>query len=91
MVNDIGDSLPQSIGRSLYVDDFAIWVSASSTRYMERQLQLSIGSLERWAGQNGFRFSATKTAAVHFCRRRRQCPDMELQLYREPITRSDSS
>ena len=67
MVNDIGDALPQSVGRSLFVDDFAIWLSASSTRYMERQLQLAIATLEKWSMYNGFRFSTSKTVAVHFC------------------------
>ena len=85
MVNDIGDSLPKTIGRSLFVDDFAVWLSASSTRYMERQLQLAIAALERWSAENGFRFSTVKTVAVHFCRRRRICPDMELFLYGRQI------
>ena len=91
MVNDIGNNIPRSIGRSLYVDDFAIWLSASSTRYLERQLQLAIARLERWAGQNGFRFSVAKTVTVHFCRRRRHCPDMELRLYGQPVPVQPSS
>ena len=85
MVNDIGDALPQSVGRSLFVDDFAIWLSASSTRYMERQLQLAIATLEKWSMYNGFRFSTSKTVAVHFCRRRRHCPDMEIRLHGQQI------
>ena len=85
MINDIGDTLPQSIGRSLFVDDFAIWSCASSTRYTERQLQLAISNLERWCMKNGFLFSTSKTTAVHFCRRRQTCTDMELYLRGQPI------
>ena len=34
---------------------------------------------------NGFRFSTSKTVTVHFCRRRRHCPDMEIRLHRQQI------
>ena len=30
MISDVGDSLPQGIGRSLFVDDLAVWCSAST-------------------------------------------------------------
>ena len=76
MINDIGDELPAAIGRSLFVDDLAIWYSASSARLMSRQLQLAVSRLERWSRENGLRFSTAKTVAVHFCRRR--CSDTEL-------------
>ena len=76
MINDIGDELPAAIGRSLFVDDLAIWYSASSARLMSRQLQLAVSQLERWSRENGLRFSTAKTVAVHFCRRR--CSDTEL-------------
>ena len=84
--NDIVDYISPSIGRALFVDDFAIWTSASSTRTLERQLQLAVSRLERWSTVNGFRFSAAKTVAVHFCRfRRHPCPDSTVQLYGEAI------
>ena len=70
MINDIGDQLPPVIGRSLFVDDLAVWYSASSTRAVSRQLQLAVARLERWSTENGLRFSTTKTVAVHF----RGCP-----------------
>ena len=76
MINDIGDELPAAIGRSLFVDDLAIWYSASSTRLMTRQLQLAVARLEKWSEENGLRFSTAKTVAVHFCRRR--CSDTDL-------------
>ena len=77
MMNDIGEDLPASVGRSLFVDDFAIWLSASSPRFMSRQLQLAVRRLERWSLTNGLRFSAAKTVAIHFCRSRR-CPEPQL-------------
>ena len=47
----------------------------------ERQLQLAVSSLERWSVRNGFRFSTTKTKAMHFCRRRGNCQGVPLRLY----------
>ena len=47
-INDIGSVLPQSIGRPLFADDFAIWCSSPSTPTLERQLQLAVTRLERW-------------------------------------------
>ena len=38
MINDIGDELPAAIGRSLFVDDLAIWYSAFTPRLVSRQL-----------------------------------------------------
>ena len=85
MINDIGDQLPPVIGRSLFVDDLAVWYSASSTRAVSRQLQLAVARLERWSTENGLRFSTTKTMAVHFCRRRCSDPHLRIQLYGQSI------
>ena len=85
MINDIGDSLSPAIGRALFVDDFSIWLSVSSTRAVECQLQLAVSRLERWSASNSLRFSTAKTAMVRFCRRRRPCPDMTVKLYGERI------
>lgn len=76
MINDIDSTLPPSIGRSLFVDDFAMWCSSSSTLAAQRQLQLAVNKIASWGTQNGFRFSTFKTTGVHFCRRRGTCPDM---------------
>ena len=76
VINDIADELPSAVGRSLFVDDLAVWCSASSVRHVTRQLQLAVARLEKWTSENGLRFSAAKTTAVHFCRRR--CTDTQL-------------
>ena len=81
MINDIANSIPLSIGQSLFVDDFAIWCVSRSTPAMERQLQLAVTRLERWATLNGFRFSTAKTKAMHFCRSRGNCVGVPLRLY----------
>ena len=85
VINDIGENLPASIGRSLFVDDLAIWFSASNSRHMARQLQLAVTRLERWSKENGLRFSTAKTVSVHFCRRRCSDPSLGLRLYGQTI------
>ena len=85
MINDIGDELPTAVGRSLFVDDLAVWYSASSPRLASRQLQLAVSRLERWGAENGLRFSTAKTVAVHFCRRRCADLDLGIRLYGQQI------
>jgi ribonuclease HI len=85
LINDICDSLPPTIHRSLFVDDFAVWVSTSTSVSAQRQLQLCIDGLTRWSLLNGFRFSVGKTVCLHFCRRTRYCPDIVLRLYGQRI------
>lgn len=85
MINDVVDVLPHSIGRSLFVDDFAIWCTSLSRSALERQLQLAVTRLERWASLNGLKFSTTKTKAMHFCRRRGDCSGVPLRLNRVTI------
>ena len=81
LINDICSSLPPTVRRSLFVDDFAIWVSTSTSVSAQRQLQLCVDSLTRWSLLNGFKFSTEKTVCIHFCRRTRYCPDIRLRLY----------
>lgn len=90
MVNDIGDLLPSHVGRSLFVDDFAIWVTSSTTLSAESQLQHCLDQLSEWSTFNGFRFSTTKSTCVHFCNRRRPCADPRIKLYDTviPVVRS---
>ena len=51
---------------SLFVDDFALCVSAKHLRQAERQLQLCVNKVQEWVCKNGFKFSETKTVTVHF-------------------------
>ena len=83
MINDIDQYLSPAISRALFVDDLSVWVSTSCTRSAERQLQVAVTQLEKWSSVNGLRFSTAKTAAMHFCRRRRPCPDISVRLHGE--------
>ena len=67
-INSITKILQNSIDCSLYVDDFLIcYKSKADVNIIERQLSLQLNKLEKWADENGFKFSVNKTKALHFC------------------------
>jgi hypothetical protein len=52
---------------------------------IERQLQLCLNKINKWAMKNGFKFSSSKTVGMHFCNKRGLHPDPELKLYHSSI------
>jgi hypothetical protein len=48
---------------------------------VERQLQICLNKIEKWAMENGFKFSSSNTLGMHFCNKRGLHPDPELELY----------
>jgi hypothetical protein len=47
---------------------------------IERHLQLCLKKIEKWAMDNAFEFSSSKTIAMHFCNKGGLYPDQQLQL-----------
>ena len=84
-INSIAKCLQNDVTCSLYVDDFTICYRSSYLPAAERKLQLCLSKLEKWADENGFRFSPSKTVAVHFSNKRGAQPDPELKLYGSQI------
>ena len=70
-INSIADVIPASFEKSLFVDDFSITCSSRNMASIERQLQLCLNKVEKWADENGFKFSKTKTVCMHFCNKRK--------------------
>ena len=66
-INSIADVIPASFEKSLFVDDFSITCSSRNMASIERQLWLCLNKVEKWADENGFKFSKTKTVCMHFC------------------------
>ena len=83
--NNIAKTIPKNIEKSLYVDDLAIYYRGRNMSTVERQLQQALNNIERFADDNGFRFSIQKTNCVHFCRRPLH-PEPSLKLYKSEIT-----
>ena len=59
--------LGNGIDGSLYVDDFLICYQSKQMNTIERHLQLCLNKIQKWADENGFKFSKTKTVSMHFC------------------------
>ncbi|MCG8430697.1 MAG: endonuclease/exonuclease/phosphatase family protein [Candidatus Omnitrophica bacterium] len=79
-INSITETLRPSADCSLYVDDFVVCYRGASMPTIERQLQLQLNSIQKWADTNGFKFSPEKTAAVHFCNKKKKHADPDLYL-----------
>ena len=47
---------------------------------IDRQLQLCLNKIQKWANENGFKFSLTKTVSMHFCNLRKLHPEPTLTL-----------
>ena len=84
-INSIADVIPASFEKSLFVDDFSITCSSRNMAAIERQLQLCLNKVEKWADENGFKFSKTKTVCMHFCNKRKLHPDPTLTIYNSQI------
>ena len=84
-INSLAKALNDNIEGSLYVNDFLICYQGKKMNNTERQLQLCLNKIEKWAMKNGFKFSSSKTRGMHFCNKRGLHPDPELKLYNSPI------
>jgi ribonuclease HI len=80
-INSIVKCLPPNVRGSLYVDDFLICYRSKDMRCLERQLQFCLNKIQRWADENGFQFSKSKSVCMHFCHKRIPHPDPELKIY----------
>ncbi|KAG8284048.1 hypothetical protein J6590_108227 [Homalodisca vitripennis] len=69
-INDIASCVAPPVHCSLFVDDFAIFVTAKRLSTTERALQLTINRLVKWCGRTGFTFSLPKTRCMVFSRLR---------------------
>ena len=80
-INSIAELIPSEFEKSLFVDDLSISCSSRNMASIERKFQLCLNKIEKWADENGFKFSKTKTVCIHFCNQRKLHPDPTLTLY----------
>ena len=66
-INTIVKALNPGVDCSLYVDDFLICYRSKHIHTIERQLKQCLNKIQKWALENGFKFSKTKTQCMHFC------------------------
>ena len=70
-INKIVNNIHSPVNCSLFVDDLAIYCSSYDAVTACRYLQKAIDDINKWAEENGFKFSPQKTIAVRFTRSRR--------------------
>jgi hypothetical protein len=58
-INSLAKIVSDNIEGSLYVDDFLICYRGKNMNNIERQLQLCLNKIEKWAMENGFKFSSS--------------------------------
>jgi len=73
-------TLSLGIDWSLYVDDFVIYYKSKHIHTINRQLQLCLHKIQRWADDNGFKLSMSKTVCLHFCNLRTPHPEPNLTI-----------
>ncbi|XP_046684647.1 uncharacterized protein LOC124370407 [Homalodisca vitripennis] len=86
-INGITACVRHPVRCSLFVDDFAVYVSARRLVTAERSLQLTIKRIEEWSRRTGFSFSTSKTQCITFSRLRNYL-EPSLTLNRSRITSS---
>ena len=84
-INSIAKIIDQDIDGSLFVDDFSIICSSPNMSSIEEKLQKCLNKIEKWADENGFIFSKTKTVSIHFCRKRKLHLDPQLTINNKKI------
>jgi len=77
--------LPVGVRGSLYVDDFCICFRSKSLIAIVRQILRLINSIQKWADENGFQFSKSKTVCMHFTQLPSASADLDLKLYGAPV------
>ena len=77
-INGIASVIPKDILFTLFVDDLSLSFAATRMSVAERKMQLAINRIVEWAERRGFKFSVSKTVAVHFCRIKGVHPDPDL-------------
>ena len=65
---------------SLYVDDCTINYKLRYIHKIERKLQCNINKINKWAIENRFKSSETKTKCIHFCNKRNLHKDPKLNI-----------
>jgi hypothetical protein len=65
-INSLARVLNDNIEGSPYVDDFLICYRGKNMNTIERQLQLCLNKIEKWAMENEFKFSSLKLYGCTF-------------------------
>ena len=85
-INSVATVIPKDVLFALFVDDLSLSFAASHVAVAERKLPLTINKITDWAAKRGFKLSASKTVAMHFCNIGSIHPDPDLYMYGQRIS-----
>lgn len=63
--NEIANKLLSNLLKTVYVDDFALYLSNRNTRTITGQLQLALNQVVKWTQETRFTFSFTGFTLFH--------------------------
>ena len=66
LINDIFDTVPPAVKKSLYADDGALWVCSPSISDASNTLQISLDGVAKWSDRWGLNISHSKTHIITF-------------------------
>lgn len=84
-MNKVTSFIPNNTKISLFADDIVIYTKGKNLSTIQRNLQRTISNMELWSASTGFKFSKTKTRAIHFCRLRKEHVKPVLKIEETPI------
>ena len=88
-INEMPRQVTNGVNSTLYVDDFAIFTTASNPAHSSRAIQNSINKLQQWTKSKGMKFSSEKTVAIKFEKRKKgDEPELRLDNKRIRVTES---
>lgn len=67
-INNVASRIQTPVKISLFADDLTLYCKGRNVNSIQGHLQSSIEHLVEWTKQTGFKFSLTKTNAIHFTR-----------------------
>ena len=70
-INSITECVHRDFRRTLYADDFSLSYASSRLDVAERQIQLALGWVTRWADSHGLKFSPSKDSCYAFLSKQR--------------------
>lgn len=88
-INYVFSKIPEDIGRSLFVDDGALWKRGSNVAYVTGKVQGSVDEVVEWGWDWGCLFSVENPQTVFFSRKRIE-EVMKLKMYGNELERVGS-
>ncbi|XP_058817364.1 uncharacterized protein LOC131680668 [Topomyia yanbarensis] len=79
-MNSIYRYLPKGIHIFVYADDILLVVTGLHPKRVRRKLQAAVNAIGRWAEQNGFNVSTSKSEITHLCGTHHRATDRPVTL-----------